>query len=217
LRRWPPFPARLRTEAIAASALKNLRVGFCDVAAVSSGLSVAGFMLTVVDDRPAPMIDLAQVAEIASAVAALAAVPGSVRDLEADLGRLSGRLSHLFTVNYARASLHRDEIHETLYALQDLMRRVLPEIAKMSAAVAEPRTEIATVMRAIARELASSRANRRTDIEVIANRAVAGWLERRVLAPRSTISYARDRSTIATTSRRLRSGVRTWRRSRRRR
>jgi len=56
-------------------------------------------------------------------------------------------------VNYARASLHRDEIHETLFALQDLMRRVEPEIAKMSAAVAEPRTEIATVMRAIAREL----------------------------------------------------------------
>jgi len=33
------------------------------------------------------------------------------------------------------------------------MRRLQPEIAKMSAAVAEPRTEIATVMRAIAREL----------------------------------------------------------------
>jgi len=76
--------------------------------------------------------------------------------LEADLGRLSGRLSHFFTVNYPRADLHRDEIHETLWALQDLMRRVEPEIAKMSAAVAEPRTEIATVMRAIARELAAT-------------------------------------------------------------
>jgi len=94
--------------------------------------------------------------KIASAVAALSGVPGAIRDLESDLGRLSGRLSHLFTVNYARASLHRDEIHETLFALQDLMRRVEPEIAKMSAAVAEPRTEIATVMRAIARELAAT-------------------------------------------------------------
>ncbi len=75
------------------------------------------------------------------------------RDLEADLGRLSGRLSHLFTLNYARASLHREEIHQTLYAVQDVMRRVQPEIAAMSAAVAEPRTQIATVMRAIAREL----------------------------------------------------------------
>ncbi len=122
-------------------------------AAASSGLSVADFMLTVVDDRPPPMIDLAQVAEISSAVAALAGIPGAIRDLEADLGRLSGRLSHFFTVNYARASLHREEIHETLWAVQELMRRVQPEIAKMSAAVAEPRTEIATVMRAIAREL----------------------------------------------------------------
>ena len=110
-------------------------------------------MLAIVDDRPPPMIDLAQVAEIAAAVAVLAGIPGAVRDLEADLGRLSGRLSHLFTVNYARASLHREEIHETLWALQDLMRQVLPEIAKMSATVAEPRAEIASVMRAIAREL----------------------------------------------------------------
>jgi hypothetical protein len=122
-------------------------------AAASSGLSVADFLLMIVDDRPPPMIDLAQVADISSAVATLAGIPGAIRDLEADLGRLSGRLSHFFTVNYARASLHRDEIHETLWALQNLMRRVEPEIAKMSAAVAEPRSEIATVMRAIAREL----------------------------------------------------------------
>jgi len=122
-------------------------------AAASSGLSVADFVLAVVDDRPPPMIDLAQVAEISSAVATLAGIPGAMRDLEVDLGRLSGRLSHFFTVNFARASLHRDEIHETLWALQDLMRRVEPEIAKMNAAVAEPRMEIATVMRAIAREL----------------------------------------------------------------
>ena len=124
-------------------------------AAASSGLSAADFMLAIVDDRPAPIIDLAQVAEISSAVAALSGVPGAIRDLEADLGCLSGRLSHRFTLNYARADLHRDEIHETLFALQELMRRVEPEIAKMSAAVAEPRTEIATVMRAIARELAA--------------------------------------------------------------
>jgi len=39
--------------------------------------------------------------------------------------------------------------------LQDLMRHVLPEIAKMGATVAEPRAEIARVMRAIARELSA--------------------------------------------------------------
>jgi len=122
-------------------------------AASSSGLSVADFVVTLVDDRPPPVIDLAQIAEISSAVAALAGIPGAIRDLEADLGRLSGRLSHFFTLNYERASLHREEIHETLYALQGLMRRVLPEIETMGAAVAEPRTQIARVMRAIAREL----------------------------------------------------------------
>jgi hypothetical protein len=122
-------------------------------AAASSGQSLADYVLAVVDDRPAPSVDLSQVAQISSAVAVLAGIPGAIRDLEADLGRLSGRLSHLFTLNYARATLHRDEIHETLFALQDLIRRVQPEIATMSAAVAEPRSEIATVMRAIAREL----------------------------------------------------------------
>ncbi len=122
-------------------------------AAASSGLSLSDFVLALADGRPQPIVDLAQVAQISSAVAVLAGAPKALRDLEADLGRLSGRLSHLFTVNYARASLHRDEIHETLWALQDLMRRVQPEIAKMSAAVAEPRSEIVMVMRAIAREL----------------------------------------------------------------
>jgi len=124
-------------------------------AASSSGLSLSQFMLTLADGRPQPVVDLSQVAQLSAAVAVLAGAPKAIRDLEADLGRLSGRLSHLFTENYERASLHREEIHETLWALQDLMRRVQPEIVKMSAAVAEPRAEIASVMRAIARELAA--------------------------------------------------------------
>jgi len=122
-------------------------------AAASSGLSLSEFVLALADGRPQPIVDLAQVAQISSAVAVLAGAPKAIRDLEADLGRLSGRLSHLFTENYDRASLHRDEIHETLWALQDLIRHVQPEIAKMSEAVAEPRAVIATVMRAIAHEL----------------------------------------------------------------
>jgi len=124
-------------------------------AAASSGLSLSEFVLALAEGRPQPIVDLAEVAEITSAVAVLAGALKALRDLEADLGRLSGRLSHLFTEDYDRASLHRDEIHETLWALQDLMRHVLPEIAKMSATVAEPRAEIARVMRAIARELSA--------------------------------------------------------------
>lgn len=131
-------------------------------AAASSGLSLSEFVLALADGRPQPIVDLAQVAQISSAVAVLAGAPKAIRDLEADLGRLSGRLSHLFTVNYDRASLHRDEIHETLWALQDLIRRVQPEIAKMSAAVAEPRAEIVTVMRAIAGELRAEQSGHAT-------------------------------------------------------
>ena len=125
-------------------------------AAASSGLSLSEFVLALADGRPQPIVDLAHVAQISSAVAVLAGAPKAIHDLEADLGRLSGRLSHLFTVNYDRASLHREEIHETLWALQELIRQVQPEIAKMSAAVAEPRSEIVTVMRVLARELAAT-------------------------------------------------------------
>jgi len=122
-------------------------------AAAGAGLSLSQFVVALIDDRPPPIVDLGQVAQLSAAVAVLAGVPKAIRDLEADLGRLSGRLSHFFTQNYERASLHREEIHETLWALQDLMRRVQPEIATMGAAVAEPRSEIARIMRGIAREL----------------------------------------------------------------
>ena len=109
--------------------------------------------MATLDGQPRPALDLADVAQISSATAALVCAPKAIRDLEADLGRLSGRLSHLFTQNYERASLHRDEIHETLWALQDLMRRVLPEIERTQQLVAPARDAIGTVMRSIARGL----------------------------------------------------------------
>jgi len=129
-------------------------------AATGAGLPLSQFLVALVDDRPPPIVDLGEVAQLSTAVAVLAGAPKAIRDLEADLGRLSGRLSHLFTQNYARASLHREEIHETLWALRDLMRQVLPEIAKMSAAVAAPRAQIARILRAIARELEAEPARR---------------------------------------------------------
>jgi hypothetical protein len=116
-------------------------------------VSLADYVVSAVANRPRPIVDLSEVAQIAAATAALAGAPKAIRDLEADLGRLSGRLSHLFTLNYARAVLHREEIHTTLRAVQDLMRRVEPTIGKMESVVAEPRSAIARVMQAIAREL----------------------------------------------------------------
>jgi uncharacterized protein (DUF1778 family) len=122
-------------------------------AAAGAGQTIADFFLTCVAGQPRPVLDLGQIAQVSAAVTALSDVPKGMSNLEADLGRLSGRLSHLFTLNYERASMHREEIHETLKELRTLMRRVLPEIEKTQTMVAEPRTEITRVMRAIAREL----------------------------------------------------------------
>ena len=130
-------------------------------AADASGYSVADLVMAILDDQPRPVLDLADVAQISAATAALAGAPKAIRDLEADLGRLSGRLAHLFTMNYERASLHREEIHETLWALQDLMRRVQPEIVRMRQLVAPARTTIGLAMREVALKLRASRVDGR--------------------------------------------------------
>jgi hypothetical protein len=71
-------------------------------------------MLAVADGRPRPVVDLSHVADFSTPIAALFAAPQGVRDLEADLGRLSERLAHLFTTDYALPSEHRAEIGATL-------------------------------------------------------------------------------------------------------
>jgi len=106
-------------------------------------------MLAVVDGRARPVVDLADVAQLSTALAALMSAPRAVRDLEADLGRLSGRLSHLFTVNYKLALKHRAEIHETLSEVRETMRRMQLAIAALQAETAEPRAEIVSVLRAV--------------------------------------------------------------------
>ena len=126
-------------------------------AASNADETLAAFLLAATEKRPKPMVDLSQVAEMTKAVAVLSGLPQAVRDLDADLGRLSGRLSHLFTITPERAGLYHDEIHETLYALQDLMREVVPEIQKLTASVAEPRTEIANVMKLVGAKMQASK------------------------------------------------------------
>jgi len=118
-------------------------------AAASEGMSLNAYMLAVVDGRARPVVDLADVAQLSTALAALMSAPRAVRDLEADLGRLSGRLSHLFTVNYKLALKHRAEIHETLSEVRETMRRMQLAIAALQAETAEPRAEIVSVLRAV--------------------------------------------------------------------
>ena len=70
-----------------------------------------------------------------------------------DLGRLSGRLAHLFTLNYERASEHRVEIHAVLDETRDLLRTIPAEVAALQTAIAEPRAEIARILRHVAAAL----------------------------------------------------------------
>jgi uncharacterized protein YceH (UPF0502 family) len=95
------------------------------------------------------MVDLSDVAKLSAVVAALRAAPQAVRNLEADLGRLSGRLSHLFTMDYKLASEHRAEIHATLDEVRALLRAIPDSIAALQTETAEPRAEIARVLRGV--------------------------------------------------------------------
>jgi len=54
-----------------------------------------------------------------------------MRKGEADIGRLSGRLSHLFTLDYPRAVENRDEIHATLRAMRAETREPRAAIARL--------------------------------------------------------------------------------------
>jgi Fic family protein len=79
----------------------------------------------------------------------LRAAPQAVRDYEADLGRLSGRLSHLFTMNYKLALEHRAEIHAALNEVRGLRREMREAVAALQAEIAEPRAEIVRVLRCV--------------------------------------------------------------------
>jgi len=115
-------------------------------AAAGAGMSLNVYMLAVVDGRARPVVDLADVAQLSTALAALMSAPRAVRDLE---GTALGRLLHLFTVNYKLALEHRAEIHATLNEVRETMRRMQPAIAALQAETAEPRAEIGRVLRAV--------------------------------------------------------------------
>ena len=87
-------------------------------------------------------------------MATLAEIPKSIRHLEADLGRLSGRLSHLFTTNPPLAHEHEAAINALFFEIKDLMDKVLPEIDEVQAAVAEPRAQITEIMKSLMGDLA---------------------------------------------------------------
>jgi len=118
-------------------------------AAAGAGMSLHTYMLAVADGRARPVVDLAHVAEFSTPIAALLAAPQGVRDLEADLGRLSERLAHLFMTDYALPSEQRAEIQATLSEVRDVLRAIPLAIAALQAETAEPRAEIGRMLRAV--------------------------------------------------------------------
>lgn len=118
-------------------------------AASASGQTISAFVLSCVSGQHRPIVDLSDVAKLSTAVVALLSAPQAVRDLEADLGRLSGRLSHLFTISYPLASEHRSEIHATLDAVHALLRSIPHAIAALHAETEEARAEVTRVLRAV--------------------------------------------------------------------
>jgi len=114
--------------------------------AAGAGKSLASYVLSALRGQPRPIVDLAEVAQLSTALATLRAAPQAVRNLEADLGRLSGRLSHLFTMNYKLALEHRAEIHATLNEVRGLLREMRQAVAALQTETAEPRAEIVRVL-----------------------------------------------------------------------
>jgi hypothetical protein len=107
----------------------------------------------VADGRARPVVDLAYVAEFSTPITALLAAPQVLRDLEADLGRLSDRLAHLFTTDYALPSEQRAEIQATLSEVRDVLRAIPPAIAALRAETEEPRAAIARLLEDVAAAL----------------------------------------------------------------
>jgi hypothetical protein len=139
---------RRRREHIGARYTKEEAQRIRNVAA-GAGMSLGAYILATADGIPRPIVDLAEVAQLSTALAMLRAAPQAVRDYEADLGRLSGRLSHLFTMNYKLALEHRAEIHAALNEVRGLRREMREAVAALQAEIAEPRAEIVRVLRCV--------------------------------------------------------------------
>jgi uncharacterized protein (DUF1778 family) len=122
-------------------------------AAAGAGMSLRAYILATADGIPRPIMDLADAARLEKAVSSLYVAPEAVNAFEADLGRLSGRLSHFFEINYRRASEHRAEIHATLQEVRALLRAAAAAIEELKKKVDEPSDEIARVVRGVVKTL----------------------------------------------------------------
>jgi hypothetical protein len=88
----------------------------------------------------------AQLDALADVSRKLLAIPEAVRRLDADLGKMNGRLKDLFNDDPALAYAHQDEINRTLFAVRDLRAAIMPALAEIQVAIAEPRDALARML-----------------------------------------------------------------------
>jgi uncharacterized protein (DUF1778 family) len=96
--------------------------------------------------------DLQQFAVLAEVGRRVAAIPEAARKLDADLGRLSGRLKDLFATDYGKAMAHQDAINLALRNVRALRAEVMETLSAMIEPCAEARDAVLEVMVKINRE-----------------------------------------------------------------
>lgn len=121
-------------------------------AAKDAGLTISDYLLRLHQQQPLPprpAVGWKVFDALANLGRAVEAIPNSVRKLDADLGRLSGRLKDLFDANPVNAMAHRDQINAALRAVRNLRAEIMPVLEDLQAANAEPRDAIEDVLAAV--------------------------------------------------------------------
>lgn len=122
------------------------------LAAEASGITISDYLVRLHQQQPLPprpgggwkTFDLLE-----SLRREVEAIPNGVRKLDANLGRLSGRIKDLFDTNPVNAMKYQDEINAALRAVRELRAEMMPVLADLQMANAEPRDRIEEVLVAI--------------------------------------------------------------------
>jgi hypothetical protein len=109
------------------------------VAAKKAKTTISKYALRVFRRQRDVPTEPAQLDALGDTLRKLVAIPEAVRQLDADLGKMNGRLKQLFNDDPALAYAHQDEINETLFAVRDMRTAIMPEIAAIQSAMVEPR------------------------------------------------------------------------------
>lgn len=118
--------------------------------AVAAGVGLSQYVVDRHNGKPTRSFDLGAANELAQLRVAMTQVPQAVRDLEADLGRLSGRLASFFSGDNPRLAYENQSLlNGTIFAVRDLCDRVLPVLAQLQQDMIEPRWEALKILRAI--------------------------------------------------------------------